>query len=458
VTQDTNCCWTREIHHRQRHTGVSCRRSTMGELGRVGTRRLRWSMLTISVGAIVFGAACGNSSSPSGTNSSTGGRCTTCAGTGGVAGLAVSGANSSGGAGAGGQVVVAPAGQGGVVESGGRGGGAGSGAGGLPSSAGGGVGGSGDSLAQGGEAPTVEAGNGGESGDGERPYVGAEGAAGGCGANVLHPWAEWPMPNPASAGLPNPQSFSAHGEADEEIVTDDVTGLEWQRNGDFNDFVDQQAAIARCEALTLGGFCDWRLPSRIELVSLLDVSHFDPAIDPDAFPTPQLGLFWTSSTYDSTDGWAVNFSVGAVFFEGASSSALSVRCVRTGRTSQGAAVPSPRYEPAGDGELRDLATGLIWQIGQSPTELVFDAAADYCATLAPSDWRVPSVTELQTLVDESRSMPAIDTAAYPETESASYWSSSLYAGFPGNGWMVSFANGSSSYWYLYDTHWVRCVR
>ena len=79
------------------------------------------------------------------------------------------------------------------------------------------------------------------------------------------------MPNSA-AGLPNPQSFDV---SRDEVAVDRVTGLMWQRK-----LVEQPASFAgareACESLTLAGYDDWRLPSRIELVSILDWSEFNP--------------------------------------------------------------------------------------------------------------------------------------------------------------------------------------
>jgi hypothetical protein len=81
----------------------------------------------------------------------------------------------------------------------------------------------------------------------------------------------------------------------DDMVRDRRTELEWQR------FWPRQAlawsdARSYCQALTLAGEDDWRLPTASELSSLhtRDARGKQSAIDPTSFPrTPPVG-FWTS--------------------------------------------------------------------------------------------------------------------------------------------------------------------
>ena len=77
---------------------------------------------------------------------------------------------------------------------------------------------------------------------------------------------------------------------DQDTVTDDVTGLQWQR-AEAPAPLDWWDARDYCVGLELAGHDDWRLPSRVELVSLLDYGGLDPTIDQDAFPTASSQLW-----------------------------------------------------------------------------------------------------------------------------------------------------------------------
>lgn len=63
----------------------------------------------------------------------------------------------------------------------------------------------------------------------------------------------------------------------------------------------------------LCGYSDWRVPSAIELESLVDSERKAPAIDTNYFPGTQNGYYWTTSSYayDDRSSWAISF-VGGV--------------------------------------------------------------------------------------------------------------------------------------------------
>jgi hypothetical protein len=143
--------------------------------------------------------------------------------------------------------------------------------------------------------------------------VGATGGAGGAAGGGVRAWAAWPMPNQPGLGLPHEQRYTvvtATSTADE-VVRDDVTGLVWQRLLSSRTFTWNEA-VDYCDGLTLAGGGDWRLPSRIELVSLLDLSQTDPAINRDAFPNTPGEWFWTASRQagNPTNAWYVYFYFG----------------------------------------------------------------------------------------------------------------------------------------------------
>ncbi len=95
-------------------------------------------------------------------------------------------------------------------------------------------------------------------------------------------------------------------------VVDTTTGLEWLRKplGRF----EHHQAIDACASVEHdgGGF---HLPTRAELLTLVDVTKFDPAIDSEAFPAIDGGWFWSSDlcAWSSASAWGVDFGYGVVY-------------------------------------------------------------------------------------------------------------------------------------------------
>jgi hypothetical protein len=167
----------------------------------------------------------------------------------------------------------------------------------------------------------------GEDGDPQDRDAGAQGAS---TAPPTKPdplaWPSWPMPNPKTNGLPNPQSYAAREEG---VVTDKVTGLQWEQTVDGSQYTWEDAANYCDQLDTAGG--GFRLPKRIELLSLVDFTHPNPSIDVSAFPDSPAGKFWTASRFAGTrtGAWAVDFSFSTSFaLVSQQSEKLWVRCVR----------------------------------------------------------------------------------------------------------------------------------
>jgi hypothetical protein len=64
---------------------------------------------------------------------------------------------------------------------------------------------------------------------------------------------------------------------DGDIVTDNDTSLIWE-DGSTIAKKNWSEAISYCESLELGGYDDWRLPNKNELLSIVDYSKISPAI------------------------------------------------------------------------------------------------------------------------------------------------------------------------------------
>jgi hypothetical protein len=278
----------------------------------------------------------------------------------------------------------------------------------------------------------------------------AEDAPTGC---ISAPWVgAWPMPNAPSTGAPHPFDYDTSTAG---IVVDKVTGLTWQEAVDADTHTQADAA-AFCSSLALAGFSDWRLPTRIELISLIDDTRVGPAIDPTAFPDTPGTFFWTSTVVanDPASVWGVAFDNGYT-----NSCDLEehyrVRCVRT------AAPPAPGCYTVTNGTVQDSATGLIWQRDVDATMRTWSDAQAHCAalTLDGGGFRLPRVKELLTVVDETRANPAIDPTAFPGAASASFWTDSAVAGDAGYAWYLFFDLGETvNDGAATNTYLTRCVR
>jgi len=141
-----------------------------------------------------------------------------------------------------------------------------------------------------------------------------------------------------------------------------------------------------------------------------------------------------------------------------------------------------RYRDEGDGTVTDITTNLQWQrfhvgqrwenkgvVGESDRLTVEQAAevAQQCNYLGYTDWRVPTIEELQSLVYSSTGLPktwndtgkscegdyqrptiCLEAFPWPDCEDdywASFvWSSSPYADYWVGAWSINFYYGITS--------------
>jgi hypothetical protein len=260
------------------------------------------------------------------------------------------------------------------------------------------------------------------------------------------------MPDPGSGG----PGMASYDTATAGVVVDRVTRLMWQRQVAPGGH-DWAQAGAYCACLQLAGHDDWRLPTRIELVSLVDYTRSFPAIDPQAFPDTPGEWFWTSTERadETENAWFVYFENGYSHHHEKDEPNYRVRCVRDVDAPTGGGA---RYVAA-EGGIKDMRTGLTWQVQVDGQLRTWDAAKAHCQgiTAAGGGWRLPSMKELQTLVDDSRAEPSIDPM-FPDTPLEPFWSASEVVATPGSAWRVSFIHGytyDASAMYEYHT---RCVR
>jgi hypothetical protein len=113
-------------------------------------------------------------------------------------------------------------------------------------------------------------------------------------------------------------------------VLDSETGLMWQADQSKQRATFTEAATIAAD-LTLAGHSDWRVPTRKELVSLIDDSRHNPAIDVDYFPKTKSTWYWSASPCAWAPGsfaWVVYFGSGGVY-NGGQNYAAFVRAVRS---------------------------------------------------------------------------------------------------------------------------------
>ena len=217
--------------------------------------------------------------------------------------------------------------------------------------------------------------------------------------------------------------------ADNALVRDVFTGLEWQRCS-----LGQEWTGTNCEGeptlFTPGSLAGlvlpegFTLPNKLQLRSLVfcntswqyDSNGNDnacdalpavdvPTINVAAFPNTPVGLFLATDA-ESDAFYAVNFSSGSVSFIDSAlpQTGFALRLVRAGKVS----LIDHRYLPLADGSIvLDVVTGLEWQrcsVGQTwngtscegdAQLMTWDAAK--ALTLA-GGFAAPTINQLQTLI------------------------------------------------------------
>jgi hypothetical protein len=263
----------------------------------------------------------------------------------------------------------------------------------------------------------------------------------------------WHMPNPAAAALPNPFSYTDNGDG---TVLDNITGLVWQKV--VSGSATWAAAPAYCSSLTLPAPAGltWQVPTRIQLLSIVDYTT-GAAVDAPflASGQPPGGKYtWTSTPWvvsqiatKPQDAWMVNFGGGGGLTSNAASQTATewVRCVAAPAVTP---LPYPHYVQVDTGEVGDVETGLIWAQASNNTFVTQTAAVAYCAGLGLNGhtWRLPSVTELASIVDDnpniSKVSPAIDQCVFSDTSATAYYmSSSIWGGAKPTPWALSYEDG-----------------
>lgn len=128
-----------------------------------------------------------------------------------------------------------------------------------------------------------------------------------------------------------------------------------------------------------------------------------------------------------------------------------------------------------NGLVQDKNTGLMWTrcaYGQTwdetnttctgtPAKVTWQNALQLSANLemgGHSDWRLPNVKELASIVERKCVDPSVNATLFPNTASENYWTSTTVAADPSAAWAVAYYNGKNNTKdKLVDVH-VRFVR
>ena len=303
-------------------------------------------------------------------------------------------------------------------------------------------------------------------------------------------------------------NFQAHPasytiSADAVTALDNTTGLTWQRVPETNvdgilthadklTFEEALVQPAKLNAAKFGGFSDWRLPTIKEIYSLFDCRGTDPSgyngtdttglrpfLDSKTFPfiygdvangARIIDSQYASATKDvnlSARGvekvFGVNFADGRIkgydqaMPGGNRKFKFFVLCVR-GNPQYG----KNDFKDNGNGTVTDRATGLMWSKTDSVKGMNWEQSLAWVQQmnteryLGHDDWRMPSVKELQSIVDYTKSpdtsnSPSIDplfTCTKITNESGKadypyYWSGSTHIGQRGGAAAMYVAFGRS---------------
>lgn len=201
-------------------------------------------------------------------------------------------------------------------------------------------------------------------------------------------------------------AFPTSYQPDGDVVCDSDTLLCWPEVP-VDTPVTWRNAEATCSALRVGNHDDWRVPTRIELLSIVAFGHIPTFKDYFLGPARE---YWTATPYveDPSTAWSVDFTRGQPYPR-ATDEGHYVRCVRNGRTDKPNDGEHRFVMTAGTGTVFDRVTNLTWQKDSVPMRSFLDTRK-YCQLLNIDgivNFEVPLVHELFTLVDDRRSNPAL---------------------------------------------------
>ena len=190
-------------------------------------------------------------------------------------------------------------------------------------------------------------------------------------------------------------------------ITDKVTGLMWQKtdNGEST----WENAVTNAATVTTGGYTDWRLPTPLEAMSILNYDS-NPSVFSTYFLDNASGAaayWWTSDLFgtSTTNVWCTNKGGGlgpkpkSETISAGGTLRYHARYVRGASANNGHNLVNNN-----NGTITDTDTKLMWTQVPSTAKSWNNALlyADALTLGGSSDWRLPNVKELQSLVEITR--------------------------------------------------------
>jgi len=154
-------------------------------------------------------------------------------------------------------------------------------------------------------------------------------------------------------------------------------------------------------------------------------------------------------------------------------SAPGVQAQQVCNNSIAASTPSADFTDNGHGTVTHKRTGLMWQrcaLGQTwtgaactgnPSVLSWSGALQAAVEARDggfSDWRLPNIKELLSIVEEKCVSPAINTSIFPDGVASNFWSASANAYPSDRAWSVYFGYGYADSYRKGNAFQVRLVR
>ena len=253
----------------------------------------------------------------------------------------------------------------------------------------------------------------------------ANGQSSGCSSSCLDlERARWPM---GDIVIWQPSAMN-------EALTDHRTGLSWLL-AENEAPLSQAAAKSHCHQTQTGGHSDWRLPTAIELSTLIH-----PIRHGQAFPNGQAAAYWSSTpnAANNDQTWTVDFSTGLL---GSDVETAYARCVRHERNGawqeinlEGTLLENPNHQL--QWRMQPLAEAFTWQ-------QALEACADLNENAETFLWRLPTTIELLSLYNwRDSNNPSFSTQGLLQNNTA-FWSATPVLQSAEQAFQITFVPGEN---------------